>query len=157
MNTKHKVSGAGLAIGLGLMGLAAIIGVDTANVQVPPTYSRVGPQAFPYAIALGLGLCGMRIAWEAWRDPASAHTPPFTDWKSVAIIALAFVAQAYILKPLGFVISALILFFSITIAFGSRKYARDLVIGLILVLVAYVGFTRALGIQLPPGLLKGIL
>ncbi len=39
---------------------------------------------------------------------------------------------------------------------GSRSYVRDLVIGVIMAAVLYVGFTRGLGLQLPAGVLKGI-
>ena len=53
--------------------------------------------------------------------------------------------------------SALILFLTIAHAFGSRQYVRDLVVGLVLALSAYVGFRYGLGIGLPQGILKGLL
>jgi putative tricarboxylic transport membrane protein len=61
------------------------------------------------------------------------------------------------LKPLGFVPAGLILFCCVAFAFGSRKYLRDAVVGVLLALVAYVGFKYGLGLQLPPGILEGIL
>ena len=51
-------SAAGLAIGLGLLLLGGIIFYDASQMQIPPTYARVGPQAFPYFIALGLAVVG---------------------------------------------------------------------------------------------------
>ena len=152
-----KISGAGLAIGLGFIALAGLVAWDAAHLQVPPSYARVGPQVFPYIIASGMALVGLRLVWEAVRDPIRVHVPPVTDWKAVAMISLALAAQYFILKPLGFVLSALILFLTIAFAFGSRKYARDLVVGLVLALSAYIGFRYGLGIGLPQGILKGLL
>ena len=63
-----------------------------------------------------------------------------TDWKSVGIIVAGLIAHMNLLKPLGFVPAGLILFMSVAFAFGSRRYGRDTIVGLLLVLFAYVGF-----------------
>lgn len=152
-----KISGAGLAIGLGFIALAGLVAWDAAHLQVPPTYARVGPQVFPYIIASGMALVGLWLVWEAVRHPIRVHVPPVTDWKAVVMIGVALAAQYFLLKPVGFVLSALILFLTIAFAFGSRKYARDVVVGLVLALLAYVGFRHGLGIGLPEGILKGLL
>jgi putative tricarboxylic transport membrane protein len=57
----------------------------------------------------------------------------------------------------GFVPTAAILFFSVAFGFGSRRYLRDILIGVALSLVAYVGFVHALGLRLPAGILEGVL
>ena len=160
MNTKQTISGAGLAIGLGLIAIASVIGFDTMQMQVPPSYARVGPQIFPYIIALGMAITGAHIAWKSYRCEdeiaESEHAGP-TDWKGVGIIMAGLIAHMNLLKPLGFVPAGLILFWSVAFAFGSRRYGRDVLVGLLLVLFAYVGFTYCLGLQLPQGLLKGLL
>jgi len=79
------------------------------------------------------------------------------DWKAVGIIMVGLIAHMNLLKPLGFVPAGLLLFLSVAFAFGSRRYGRDILVGLLLVLFAYVGFTYGLGLQLPQGLLKGLL
>jgi len=154
------VSRAGLAIGLGLFAIAAIIGLDTWQMQVPPTYARVGPQIFPVIIAIGLALAGAAMMWDAWRgradgDEFSANEE--TDWKAVALIGAGLIAHMNLLKPLGFVPAGIVLFMCVALAFGSRHYARDLAIGAGLVLAAYIGFTRGLGLQLPAGILQGLI
>jgi putative tricarboxylic transport membrane protein len=58
MNSKQMIAGAGLAIGLGLIAIASVIGFDTVQMRVPPTYARVGPQIFPYIIAIGMAITG---------------------------------------------------------------------------------------------------
>ena len=158
MNSKQTIAGAGLAIGLGLIAIASIIGFDTMQMQVPPSYARVGPQIFPYIIAIGLTVTGARIAWKSYRggDEVTNEVEP-TDWKSVGIIVAGLIAHMNLLKPLGFVPAGLILFMSVAFAFGSRRYGRDALIGFLLVLLAYVGFSYGLGLQLPPGILKGLL
>lgn len=158
MNSKQSIAGAGLAIGLGLIAIASVIGYDTMQMQVPPTYARVGPQIFPYIIAIGLALTGAKIVWNSYRggDEVIDVVEP-TDWKSVGIIVAGLVAHMNLLKPLGFVPAGLILFLSVSFAFGSRRYGRDAIVGLLLVLFAYLGFTYGLGLQLPPGILKGLI
>ena len=158
MTTKQTISGAGLAIGLGLIAIASVIGFDTMQMQVPPSYARVGPQIFPYIIAIGLAITGAHIAWKSYRggDEVIDEVEP-TDWKSVGIIVVGLIAHMNLLKPLGFVPAGLILFMSVAFAFGSRRYGRDAIVGFLLVLFAYVGFTYGLGLQLPPGILKGLL
>ena len=158
MTTKQTISGAGLAIGLGLIAIASVIGFDTMQMQVPPSYARVGPQIFPYIIAIGLAITGAHIAWKSYRggDEVIDEVEP-TDWKSVGIIVAGLIAHMNLLKPLGFVPAGLILFMSVAFAFGSRRYGRDAIVGFLLVLFAYLGFTYGLGLQLPPGILKGLL
>lgn len=160
MNTKQTISGAGLAIGLGLVAIASVIGFETMQMQVPPSYARVGPQIFPYIIAIGMAITGAHIAWKSYRgedEVAEESDAGPTDWKSVVIIAAGLIAHMNLLKPLGFVPAGLVLFWSVAFAFGSRRYGRDVLVGLLLVLFAYVGFTYGLGLQLPPGMLKGLL
>jgi putative tricarboxylic transport membrane protein len=158
MNSKQNISGAGLAIGLGLIAIASVIGFDTMQMQVPPSYARVGPQIFPYIIAIGMAITGALIAWKSYRggDEVVDEVEP-TDWKNVGIILAGLIAHMNLLKPLGFVPAGVILFWSVAFAFGSRRYGRDAIVGFLLVLFAYVGFTYGLGLQLPPGILKGLL
>jgi putative tricarboxylic transport membrane protein len=158
MNSKQTISGAGLAIGLGLIAIASVIGFDTMQMQVPPSYARVGPQIFPYIIAIGMAVTGAHIAWKSYRggDEVIDEVEP-TDWKCVGIIVLGLIAHMNLLRTLGFVPAGLILFMSVTFAFGSRRYGRDALIGFLLVVFAYLGFTYGLGLQLPPGILKGLL
>jgi putative tricarboxylic transport membrane protein len=153
-------SGTGLAVGFGLVALGLIIFLDSMGLQVPPTYARVGPQAFPYFIAITLAGVGAYFIWNAYAPGASREIVAegfATDWSALVIIAVALLVHLNILKPLGFVISGVFLFLCVTFAFGSRKFLRDAIVAVILVLVSYLGFTHGLGLQLPPGILAGVL
>jgi putative tricarboxylic transport membrane protein len=160
MNTKPTISGAGLAIGLVLVAIASVIGFETMQMQVPPSYARVGPQILPYIIAIAMAITGAHIAWKSYRgedDVAEIEDSGPTEWTSVAIIMAGLIAHMNLLKPLGFVPAGLVLFWSVAFAFGSRRYGLDIIVGLLLSLFAYVGFRYGLGLQLPPGILKGVL
>ena len=65
MDSNTPRSGAGLAIGFGLVVLGLIIFLDSVGMQVPPAYARVGPQAFPYFIAFALATLGAYFIWNA--------------------------------------------------------------------------------------------
>jgi putative tricarboxylic transport membrane protein len=153
-------SGAGLAIGFGLVVLGLIIFFDSLGMQVPPTYARVGPQVFPYFVAFALIAVGAYFAWNSWAPGARREIVPegfTTDWRALLIIGAGLLIHLNILKPVGFVISGIFLFLCVAFAFGSRKFLRDGIVAVILALVSYLGFTHGLGLQLPPGILAGVL
>ena len=147
---------AGLLIGLGLIAIAAVIAMDAMNMRVPPVHSKVGPRVFPYLVSCGLALSGAAIAWQAWNRSFLVEAQE-TDWGAVAIVAAGLVLQINLLKPLGFVPAAIILFMAVTFAFGSRRFLRDGIVAIILAILTYLAFTRLLGLQLPAGILKGLL
>lgn len=156
MNTQRTLSVAGLLIGFGLLIVAAVIAVDVSGMRVPPVHAKVGPRFFPLVVASGLAVSGAVIVWQSWRRTFEEDVAA-TDWAAVAIIAAGLILHMNLLKPAGFVPAAVILFMSVTLAFGSRKVARDFTVALILSLLAYFAFTRLLGLQLPAGPLQGIL
>jgi putative tricarboxylic transport membrane protein len=157
---RAPISRAGLAIGLGLLAVAGVIVADTARLQVPPSYARIGPQVFPFAIAACLAAIGIYLAWSSWaasgrRDITSEDQP--TDWPALCLILAGLLVHLLLLKTLGFILVSAGLFVIVSVAFGSRLYLRDAAIGLILAAVTYLGFTRLLGLQLPPGLFAGLI
>lgn len=157
MKIEHKRSVAGLMIGLGLIAIAALITFDASAMRVPPVHAKVGPRFFPLLVACGLAISGMAIVWQSWRRTFEQDELWPTDWLAVALIAGGLIVHMNLIRPAGFVPAAFILFMSVTTAFGSRSFLRDGVVGLILALAAYLAFTRLLGLQLPAGLLQGIL
>ncbi len=160
MAAPAPIAKAGLVIGLGLVVVAAIIAVDTARMQVPPSYARVGPHIFPFIIAAGLAAIGGYLAWSSsaagFRREVVAEDQP-TDWLSPLLIAAALIVHLLLLKWLGFIIVSTGLFVMVAFAFGSRSYIRDAAVGLTLAVVTYLGFTHLLGLQLPPGILAGMV
>lgn len=156
MNGSRTRSLAGLLIGLGLVALAAVVALDAMNMRVPPIHTRVGPRVFPLLVSCGLALSGAVIAWQAWSRSFLVESQE-TDWGAVAIVAAGLVVQLNLLKPFGFVPAAIILFMSVSFAFGSRRFLRDGLVAFVLAILTYLAFTRLLGLQLPAGMLKGML
>jgi putative tricarboxylic transport membrane protein len=128
-------------------------------------------------IVLGLGIAalGLALAWQSWRAkpapplqlPAGMDAPGSlldtpgtggtTDWPPIIAIAIGLVQQILLFETLGFVPTAAVLFFCVAYGFGSRRYLRDAIIAIVLSLVAYVGFVHVLGLNLPAGILGGVM
>ncbi len=143
-------------IGLGLVLTAGIIGFDAQQMVVPSVYAKVGPRVFPILVACGLAIAGLLVLWRA-RVGDFPVAEGETDWAAVAIISGGLVLHMNLLKPVGFIPAGFILFLCVSYAFGSRRYWRDVLIAAVMVTVTYLCFTRLLGLQLPPGVLKGII
>jgi putative tricarboxylic transport membrane protein len=151
-----QISRAGLLIGLGLLIISAVIGYDAVMMEVPKVHAKVGPRVFPVLVAAGLGIVGvMTLITVNRKDFPVAEGD--TDWRAFGIMAAGLFVHLNLLKPLGFIPAGLALFMAVSFALGSRKYLRDGIIGFLLVSAAYFGFTQFLGLQLPAGILQGIL
>ena len=161
----RRIAIADVLVGLGVAALGVFIAVETSKFQVSPLYAKVGPQVIPYIIAAGLILFGLLFAASAARPRAAMPTPSGeategtggSDWLALVVISIGLVAQMLLLEWAGFVIASAVLYFCVAFGFGSRRYLRDGVIAVLLAVVVYVGFTRGLDLQLPAGLLQGVL
>jgi putative tricarboxylic transport membrane protein len=153
-----------LSAGVIVFGLAIVW--QTTQIRLTPAYSKVGPRVIPYIVGAGLIIIGVWLLYEAltgrWGAAVSTESEDVdptlpTDWRTVGILALALLAYLVLLEPAGFVVASTVLFAGAAFAMGSRRYARDFVVGLVMALILYVGFTRGLDLQLPAGILEGIV
>jgi putative tricarboxylic transport membrane protein len=151
-----NISGAGLLIGLGILLTAGIIGYDGLTMRVPPVHAKVGPNIFPLLVACGLAISGALILWRA-RAGDFPYSEGETDWRGLGLVAAGLVLHLNLLKPLGFIPAGVILFTMVAAGFGSRNFLRDLIVAIVMVSICYFGFTRGLGLQLPGGVLAGII
>jgi putative tricarboxylic transport membrane protein len=147
-----QASVAGLLIGFGLLIAAAVIGYDAASMRVPPIHAKVGPRVFPILVSCGLAVAGALLMLRA-RAGDFGEAEGATDWRAVGIMSGGLILHMNLLKPAGFVIAGIVLFLSVTLAFGSRRLLRDGVTAAGVTVAAYLAFTRLLGLQLPPGIL----
>ncbi|MGH2382601.1 MAG: tripartite tricarboxylate transporter TctB family protein [Candidatus Limnocylindria bacterium] len=152
-----------------LLALSVLLILSALGVAQGGGYSVVGPATFPLAIAIGLFVLGAAFAVRTtiWPDDdlaaSAAEEERATHWPtagltlaSLAIYGLAldgFEVGPLDVPGLGYVI-ATGLFLPVTArVLGSRSPIRDLVIGFVVAIVLYIGFTEYLGVRLPPGLL----
>jgi putative tricarboxylic transport membrane protein len=124
----------------------------------------VGPAVVPLVVGGLLAVVGVVLAIDVKRggrgEPEGGEDIELTggsDWRTVALLAVAFVANALLIESLGWVFSGAILFWGSAFALGSRHYVRDAVIAFALSIGSFYLFALGLGIVLPPGILRGIL
>jgi putative tricarboxylic transport membrane protein len=153
-----------------LLSLAVIaLGVGAAAValSLPSAggYARIGPNVMPVVVSVGLILLGGVLLYEClsggWRkrtpdDPAErgehAFLPSAFAWVSAGLFA-----QMALIHSAGFVIAAAVLFACVARGFGSARWLRDALVGLLLGLAVFLFFVRFLNVNLPAGWLKPLL
>jgi putative tricarboxylic transport membrane protein len=153
----------GVALFLAALGLLVII---QALLLPESLISRgpVGPGAVPIVVGSMLVIVAVFLALDVSRggrgEPEGGEDVELaggSDWRTVLMLAAAFVANALLIEPLGWPISGAILFWGSAFALGSRHYIRDAVIAFALSIGSWYLFALGLGIVLPPGILRGIL
>ncbi len=153
----------GVALFLGALGLLVIVQallLPESRIARGP----VGPAAVPVVVGGLLLVVSVFLAIDIWRggrgEPEGGEDIELgggTDWKTVLTVAAAFLANAFLIEPLGWPISGAILFWGAAFALGSRHYIRDAVIAIVLGVGSWYLFVLGLGISLPVGILNGIL
>ena len=153
----------GVALFLGALGVLVIVQallLPESRIARGP----VGPAAVPVVVGGLLVVTSVFLAVDVWRggrgEPEGGEDVELTgrsDWRTVAMLAAAFLANAVLIEPLGWVFSGSILFWGSAFALGSRHYVRDAVIAVALSIGSFYLFALGLGIILPPGILRGIL
>ena len=153
----------GVALFLAALGLLVIVQAllipESRIVRGP-----VGPAAVPLVVGGLLVVVGIALGVDVRRggrgEPEGGEDVELTggsDWRTIAMLAAAFVANALLIEPLGWVFSGAILFWGSAFALGSRHYVRDAVIAFTLSIGSFYLFALGLGIVLPHGVLRGIL
>jgi putative tricarboxylic transport membrane protein len=153
----------GVALFLGALGLLVIV----SALMLPESRiarGPVGPAAVPVVVGSLLVIVSVFLAVDVLRggrgEPEGGEDIELgggTDWKTVLMLAAAFLANALLIESLGWVFSGAILFWGAAFALGSRHWIRDVVIAFVLSIGSWYLFALGLGIVLPPGLLDGIL
>ena len=153
----------GVALFLAALGLLVVV---QALLLPESQLARgpVGPAAVPLVVGGLLVVVSVFLAVDVARggrgEPEGGEDIELTggsDWRTIALLAVAFVANALLIEPLGWVFSGAILFWGSAFALGSRHYVRDAVIAFVLSIGSWYLFALGLGIVLPPGVLRGIL
>jgi putative tricarboxylic transport membrane protein len=153
----------GVALFLGALGLLVIVSAlllpESAIARGP-----VGPAAVPVVVGGLLVVVSIFLAIDVLRggrgEPEGGEDIELgggTDWRTIAIVAASFLANALLIEPLGWPVSGAILFWGAAFALGSRHYIRDAVIAVALGVGSWYLFVLGLGISLPVGILEGIL
>ena len=153
----------------GVCGFLAVVGVlvitDAARIRhIANSNDPIGPKPVPIVLGALLLLIAILYAVDVARGGTGEAeggedidvTSP-VDWRTVLLLVGAFVVDLALIEPLGWVISGTVLFWGSAFALGSRHHIRNLVIAVALALITFYAFAIGLGVNLPAGVLQGIL
>jgi putative tricarboxylic transport membrane protein len=80
-----------------------------------------------------------------------------TAWVPFVAIGGVFLANAVLVETLGWPITGTALFWGAVTALGSRRYVRDFLVSAAIALGSYLLFAYALDVNLPAGVLQGVI
>ncbi|WNM42462.1 tripartite tricarboxylate transporter TctB family protein [Micromonospora halotolerans] len=153
----------------GVCAFLALVGglviVDALRVgHALSTADPIGPKPVPILLGVLLLIVAAVYAVDVARggagEPEAGEDVDLTtpiDWRTVLLLIGAFLVNAVLIDRLGWVISGTILFWGSAYALGNRHYVRNLLIAVALSLVTFYTFAIGLGVNLPAGVLQGIL
>jgi putative tricarboxylic transport membrane protein len=160
---------AGLVLAFGVY-----LTVGILTMTVPASAESPGPTFFPTLLAVGCYLLAALLVLHYVRHPeapsdsdgveevehveqGARHPSTFTDWRTLGLVMAGFLAFVLLLNPVGWILSAALMFWTIAWAMGSRSPLKDVGIALVLSCAVQVAFSAGLGLHLPAGILEGVL
>lgn len=154
----------GVCAFLALVGGLVIIDATTRVGSAISTADPIGPKPVPILLGVLLLILAAIYAVDVARggagEPEAGEDVDLTtpiDWRTVLLLIAAFLVNAVLIDRLGWVISGTILFWGSAYALGNRHYFRNLLIAVTLSLITFYTFAIGLGVDLPAGVLQGIL
>jgi putative tricarboxylic transport membrane protein len=158
---------ADLGAGVFVRALGALGVWGAAVIPDSPIYAQVGPKAVPFVVGGGLVVLGALLCLVALRGagagggwsrdlPDASGTPP--NWRALGLLGAGLLVNLALIDALGFVVAATVQFPLVAAAFGARSWWRDLLVGFVVSLAAFLAFARLLGVNIGAGpLLEGLL
>lgn len=157
--------------------LLAFLIIGVLTMEVPSGAEPPGPKVFPVIVAVLTGaLLVMQLitltrpaarTMKADPDPSDAHDAPAArapgthdphDVNRRALLGAlgSFLVFTVVLQPVGWLISAALLFTAVAWSIGARNLPTVLAAGLAISSVVQLAFGGGLGLALPPGILEGV-
>jgi putative tricarboxylic transport membrane protein len=147
-----------------LVALGVFVLVETSRIDIPANANSVGPRFFPTVVGGLLCPVGTWLVVDVLRgghgDMEAAEDIDLTrtsDWRTLVLLSAVFLGHVALLNTLGVAVAGSLLFFGGGAVLGSRHWARDAAVSIVLATAVYLLFGRVLGVGLPAGLLDGIL
>ena len=133
-----------LSAGLLFIAIAALFAFGTLDLDMG-TPLKLGPGAFPLLLAGALGLLGLIIVAQAFRNPVShAMVMP---WRGILLIVVAPILFGLTVRGLG-LIAAIALVVAVS-AFASHRMSAKLALALIVGLTLFCVLVFNVGLGLP--------
>ncbi|MEU2615497.1 tripartite tricarboxylate transporter TctB family protein [Micromonospora sp. NPDC007271] len=154
----------GVSAFLALVGGLVIFDATTRIGSAINRADPIGPKPVPILLGVLLLIVAAIYALDVFRggtgEPEAGEDVDLStpiDWRTVLLLIGAFLVNAVLIDRLGWVISGTILFWGSAYALGNRHYFRNLLISVALSLITFYAFAIGLGVNLPAGVLQGIL
>ena len=134
-------------------------------MKVPESVDLPGPQFFPWIVIIALYVLAAVLAVDIIRKPQLPELAPatepedleerawYTDWRALAWAVGGLVLFIALIVPIGWIISAALMFVMVAHAIGSRRWLMDVLVGFFLSSVIYLIFAVLLSVDLPSGLI----
>ena len=140
------------AIGLAFALIA--YGIKLGDIVIAPGYAmgvpaRMGPAFFPFYLGMILFVLGVAIAVGGFRHTGPQEGFPKFHWKPNLFVLGAIVLFGIILKPVGMLLSGVILI--IIAGFGSEQFRlkRSIILGIALSIFCALVFVAGLKLPIP--------
>jgi len=154
--TKRNTGELVLAVLLAALGVYLL--VDAGAIAVPGSTNTLGPRFFPYLVGGLTVVTGAFLALRVLRgdrapsdDSEDVDPDAPTDWRAVAVIAVAFLAHALLINVIGWPLAVALMFAAVAWALGAVGIVRPFLIGLAVGCIAWIVFVKALNVALPGG------
>lgn len=156
---------AGLAMPALMAAIATYMVIGQFAMKVPESVDLPGPQFFPWIVIVALYVLAAVLAVDIIRKPQLPELAPatepedleerawYTDWRALAWAVGGLVLFIALIVPIGWIISAALMFVMVAHAIGSRRWLMDVLVGLFLSSVIYLIFAVLLSVDLPSGLI----
>jgi putative tricarboxylic transport membrane protein len=148
-----------------LAGLGILLLVNAAQLApVASTNDSLGPKVVPTVLGVLLLIVSAAYAVDIHRGGVGAADEgedvdlgAKADWKTVGLLVVVFGVSAALMDSLGWVIAGTLLFAGSAFALGNRHHVRGVLVALAISLATFYAFAIGLGVNLPAGILQGIL
>jgi putative tricarboxylic transport membrane protein len=131
--------------------LAVGYALVASRMQVGFLSDPLGPRPFPYIIATLMSLSAL---WLLFKPDPNPTWPEPRFWLSFSLVLASLVAYAYLIVPLGFILTTTLEMTLLSVLFGARWW-QGLGGALAFTLAVYFLFTEGLGVPLPAGRIFG--
>lgn len=148
-------------VGVGALGVAAVLAFGAASIPAAAGYAGVGPNFLPWVVAAVLGVCGALLVWQAlsggYRDFEAPSGGERADRPAIAWVVAGVVANAALITTIGFILACTLCYVlavrGLRLAEGKAtppgKVVLDAVTGFLIAAPAFWVFTKLLAINLP--------
>jgi putative tricarboxylic transport membrane protein len=154
-----------LIISAGVLLLGIVATIVAWRLPEAGGYARVGPNVVPKIVSAGIVLLGIWLLAETFTGGYRSRVPDEPGergehaflFEAFLWVSAGLVAQMLLIGHAGFVIAGAVLFACVARGFGSTRWLRDAISGLVLAVLVFLFFVRFLNVNLPAGWLKPLL